>query len=110
MVENPRTAGGPGGLRLLNQPKPAAVEANAHEEPVTVIVQGRFVKVRTIYEQWRIDDEWWRDEISRHYFALELENGRRITLYHDLVSGAWFAQGYDGPRDGRSLVKRARDG
>lgn len=109
MVENPRTAGGAGGLRLLNQPRPSVVEANACGEPTSVVVQGRFLKVRTIHDQWRIDDEWWREEISRRYFALELENGRRITLYHDLVSESWFAQGYDGPSQTKSMVKTARD-
>lgn len=109
MVENPRTAGGAGGLRLLNQPRPSVVEANAYGEPTSVVAQGRFVKVRTIHDQWRIDDEWWRDEISRRYFALELENGRRITVYHDVVSESWFAQGYDGPRQTKSMVKAARD-
>ncbi len=105
MVENPRTAGGAGGLRLLNQPKPSVVEANAYGEPAQIVVQGRFVAVRTIHDQWRIDDEWWRDEISRRYFALELENGRRITVYYDQVSGTWFAQGYDGPRKERSMLR-----
>ena len=98
MVENPRAAGGTGGLRLLNQPKPAAVEASALGEPKAVVLQGRFQRVRTIRDTWRIDDEWWRDEISRRYFSIELENGRGLTLYHDLVGGGWFAQGYDGPR------------
>lgn len=110
MVENPRTAGGAGGLRLLNQPKPSVVEANAYGEPTSIVVQGRFVKVRTIHDQWRIDDEWWRDEISRRYFALELENGRRITVYHDLVGENWFAQGYDGPRKEKGLLRAPRQG
>ena len=109
MVENPGTAGGAGGLRLLNQPRPAAVEANTHNEPTAIVVQGRFQRVRQVLDSWRIDDEWWRDEIARRYFAVELETGRKMTVYHDLVGGGWFAQGYDGPRaakDARRL-KRA---
>jgi hypothetical protein len=108
MVENPGAAGGPGGLRLLNQPKPIAVEANSYGEPASIVVQGRFQRVRTIRDTWRIDDEWWRDEIARRYFAVELENGRGMSLYHDLVGGGWFAQGYDGPRPGNPLAKRTR--
>ena len=98
MVENPGAAGGAGGIRLLNQPKPAAVEATSLGEPAAVVVQGRFQRVRTIRDTWRIDDEWWRDEIARRYFSIELENGRAMTLYHDLVGGGWFAQSYEGPR------------
>ena len=101
MVENSGTAGSAGGVRLLNQPKPTAVEANPTGEPASVVVQGRFQKVRAIHESWRIDDEWWREEIARRYFAIETESGRRLTLYHDLVGGGWFAQAYDGPREGR---------
>ena len=106
MVENSGTAGGAGGLRLLNQPKPAAVEANTRGEPTAVVVQGRFQPVRAIHDSWRIDDEWWREEIARRYFAVELENGRKLTVYHDLVGGGWFIQGYDGPRPGKSPDKR----
>ena len=109
MVENPRTAGSAGGLRLLNQPRPAAVEATALGDPESVVVQGRFQRVRTIRDTWRIDDEWWRDEISRRYFSIELENGRALTLYHDLVGGGWFVQTYEGPRPSgsrRALSRR----
>jgi len=70
-------------------------------------VQGRFQRVRAIHETWRIDDEWWREEIARRYFAVELENGRRLTIYHDLVSGGWFAQGYESPREGKNVVRKA---
>ena len=98
MVQNSRAANSAGGLRLLNQPKPAAVEATSLGEPEAVVVQGRFLRVRAIRDTWRIDDEWWRDEISRRYFTVELENGRGMTLYHDLVGGGWFAQSYEGPR------------
>jgi len=98
MVENPGAAGGAGGLRLLNQPKPVAVEANQLDEPAAVVVSGRFQRVRAILDSWRIDDEWWRDEIARRYFAVELETGRKLTVYHDLAGGGWFMQGYDGPR------------
>lgn len=106
MVENSGTAGGAGGLRLLNQPKPAAVEASTRGEPAAVVVQGRFQPVRAVHDSWRIDDEWWREEIARRYFAVELENGRKLTVYHDLVGGGWFIQGYDGPRPGKGPDKR----
>ena len=106
MVENSRTAAGAGGLRLLNQPKPTAVEATPTGEPKAVIVQGRFQSVRAILDTWRIDDEWWREEIARRYFAVELANGRKLTVYHDLVGGGWFTQGYDAPKARNTLLSR----
>ncbi|MBI5947794.1 MAG: hypothetical protein HY875_06635 [Chloroflexi bacterium] len=72
--------------------------------------RGAYRRVTTIHDRWRIDDEWWRDEISRRYFAVELEGGRRVTLYHDLVADAWYAQPYAGPEESRQLTKKRRAG
>jgi hypothetical protein len=49
-------------------------------------------KVAAIRETWRIDDEWWRRPISRLYYEVVLENGRILTLYHDLLEGGWWEQ------------------
>jgi hypothetical protein len=84
------------------------VEANTIGEPRAIIVQGRFQPVRTIHASWRIDDEWWREEIARRYFEIELENGRRMTVYHDLVGGGWFAQGYDRPRKEKTMLRQRK--
>ena len=51
--------------------------------------------VISIEDQWRIDDEWWRGEpVSRHYYALILSSGQRLTLYHDLIQDLWYKQKY----------------
>ena len=98
MVENPRTPGGAGGLRLLNQPRPASVEATPGGEPSAIVVHGRFQAVQAIHDSWRIDDEWWRHEVARRYFAIQLESGRKLTVYHDLIGDGWFTQEYTGPK------------
>ncbi|MEO9255204.1 MAG: hypothetical protein ABI305_06675 [Tepidiformaceae bacterium] len=107
MVQDSGTAAGARGLRRLNQPQPAAVEADALGEPKAMLVRGVFQRVSTIHDSWRIDDEWWRDEIARRYFAVELEGGRHLTVYHDLVTDAWFAQSYDGPKRMEGRGKRS---
>lgn len=48
--------------------------------------------VEAILESWRIDDEWWRQLISRRYFAMLLEGGTRVVLFEDLVTHEWFMQ------------------
>jgi hypothetical protein len=48
--------------------------------------------VEAILESWRIDDEWWRQLISRRYFEVILEGGGRVVLFEDRVSGEWFVQ------------------
>jgi hypothetical protein len=48
--------------------------------------------IESINETWRIDDEWWRQIISRLYFEAILAGGKRIVLFKDLVTGNWFMQ------------------
>ena len=110
MVKDPGTPAGPGGLRRLNQPVPAAVDANARGEPSAMLSQGRYLPVQAIHDSWRIDDEWWREEITRRYFTVELEGGRRLTVYHDLLTDAWYAQGYERPHEGKALKTKKRTG
>ncbi len=107
MVQDPRAAAGAGGLRLLNQPRPAAVEPAKDGSPAAIVWQGRYRKVTALLDAWRIDDEWWRDEIARFYFAIEIEGGRRLTVYHDLVSDSWFVQTYEPPKASTGKLKRA---
>jgi len=62
-----------------------------------VLTRGKMRPVVAISDGWRIDEEWWRTEISRHYFALELEGGIRTTVFHDRVTGDWYTQPYTAP-------------
>lgn len=68
--------------------------ARAGGRPVSVRVAGRQRRVARISNEWRIDDEWWQQEVSRHYFELELVDGQVITVFQDLVSGNWYQQRY----------------
>lgn len=97
MVKDPRTAAGPGGLLPMNLPRPTVVEAGDADQPTAVLVRGTLRSVVAVSDSWRIDDEWWRGEISRRYFALELEDGIRLTVFHDLVTGDWYTQQYPPP-------------
>ncbi len=81
----------------MNLPQPVAVEIGAAALPAAVLVRGRLRTVLAITDRWRIDDEWWRAEISRAYYAVELEGGVRLTIFRDMVTGAWFQQQYTPP-------------
>jgi hypothetical protein len=100
-IDNRQSTIGNGNLRPLNQPAPIAVEADEHGAPRAVLYRGALRPVAAITDTWRIDDEWWRDEIARRYFALELQGGRRLTIYHDLVRDLWYAQPYEPPKSAR---------
>jgi hypothetical protein len=108
MVQDPGKTAGTGRVRPLNQPAPLAVEAGEHGEPKAVLWKGVYKQVSGIHDTWRIDDEWWRDEIARRYFVVELEGGRRITIYHDLVNDTWYAQPYDALKRGGLANKLKR--
>ncbi len=81
-------------LSPLNVPKPVEVWTAADGTPHTVVSGGRRVAVTDVLDSWRIDDEWWRDEISRRYFRLALADGRTLTVFLDLIAGGWYTQRY----------------
>jgi hypothetical protein len=78
-------------LRPLNLPR--AIETTLKDDlPATITVDGKSKKIEAIRETWRIDDEWWRDQIARRYVEVILEGGGRVMLYEDLLTGEWFLQ------------------
>jgi hypothetical protein len=109
-IQNPKSKiqNEPARIRPLNQPVPSAVEATPDGEPKAMLWRGVYRRVTAIHDHWRIDDEWWRDEIARRYFVVELEGGRRVTVYHDLVRDAWYAQSYGAPRPATDVLKGRR--
>jgi hypothetical protein len=60
--------------------------------PCVVTYKRRRLSVAAILNRWRIDEEWWRTAISRMYYHLELQNHVRLTVFHDLLTGAWYHQ------------------
>ena len=75
-------------------PREVRVIANQDGEPTAVALKKRPRKVVSVRNIWRIDDEWWREELSRLYLELELDNGLVATIFRDLVSGKWYEQKY----------------
>jgi hypothetical protein len=78
----------------LNTPRDIRVTADENVSPVFVWLSNRQRRVAHIRNVWRIDDEWWRQEISRRYFEMELSDGSVITVFQDLISGNWSRQRY----------------
>ena len=96
MVQDARAASGPGAVRPLNAPRPLRVETR-DGSPCVVVLRGRRVGVASVEDRWRIDDEWWRDHpVARAYAEVLLDDGRRLTLFHDEVGDAWYEQRYGG--------------
>ena len=80
-------------LKALGQPKLVVVRTDEQCDPVHVRLPGKTARrVAVIRERWQIDDEWWRQAISRKYRTIVLDDGRVLTLYHDLIDGVWYVQ------------------
>ena len=82
-------------VRCLNLPRPVQVTVDAQSGlPVALHERNRRHVVACIQDSWHVDDEWWRDPISRHYVQVILRDGARRTLFHDRIADRWFAQSY----------------
>lgn len=80
-------------LRALNVQRRVEVQLDDRGMPAVVKrAAGNEKRVESIGEMWRIDDEWWRQPIARHYVEAVLKGGGRIVLFEDQFTGEWFAQ------------------
>ena len=104
MVTLSRASLGTGRLQFLNEPGRIEVRGQGSEVkescldaglsmPDAVLWQRRWCRIVEVLERWRIDDEWWRNRpVSRLYYAVLLEGGKRLEIYRDLVDDRWYAQ------------------
>src|SRR2546426_4751428 len=66
-------------LRALNVPQRVEVELDERGVPATVKREAENEKrIESIGEIWRIDDEWWRQPISRRCVEVIIEGGGRV--------------------------------
>lgn len=93
MVPDPRTPARPDQLRSLNPPRQITVVEHKGM-PALLIANNRQHKVVRIQDVWCIDDEWWREPITRRYFQIVIDTGAIRTIYHDLVQNTWYEQSY----------------
>jgi hypothetical protein len=82
-------------VRCLNLPRPVQVTVDTQSGlPVALHERNRHHQVEGVQDSWYVDDEWWRDPISRHYVQVILCNGAIRTLFHDRIADRWFEQTY----------------
>jgi hypothetical protein len=74
-------------------PEGVPIEVKAADGlPLAFHWQGQRRSVRAIVEQWVIHDDWWRDEVWRHYFQVETADALLCVLYHDLLADGWLLE------------------
>lgn len=90
------TGRSPGGtLRTLNRPRRARVQVaggdDGCERGTPLAIDG--ARVEFVRETWLVEDGWWTQRpLRRRYWEVVSVSGRRIVVYHDLVSASWFTQ------------------
>ncbi len=94
MVAPPRTPLRVDRLRALNLPRRVEVVLDEHRRPQAItdeLGRARW-EVEAIGEVWRVDDEWWRQPISRRHVEVVLEGGKHVVLFEDLTTNQWWMQ------------------
>jgi hypothetical protein len=93
MVHNSGATPGNNSFRPLNPPIPIDMRESAHQTPRAIKIKGHWVKVAAIVDVCSLDEEWWRERpIVRMYYRVNLENTSQITVFRDMLDGAWYRQ------------------
>lgn len=93
MVTHSGTSARADALRALNTPRPITVFAEDGAPRAMLDKTGRHA-IAHCHDTWIVQDEWWREEIDRQYYAVVLTNGELRTIYHDRMNDVWFEQAY----------------
>lgn len=92
MVKDTRAETRPSPVRPLNIPRVIRVAEEPKDWPDAVSLRS-MLKVASVEDRWRVDDEWWREHpVSRLYYECTLEDGRKVTVFKDLIAGRWYRQ------------------
>jgi hypothetical protein len=63
--------------------------------PLRLRLGGAWRDASLARRPWRIDQHWWRElPVSRIYYRVVPADEPPMTIYRDLISGAWFRQEY----------------
>ncbi len=79
-------------IKPLHTPKPVEVREGTEREPVSVRVERRWQRVASIDDMWTFDLWWLPEPVTRAYYRIEPDDGRRITLFHDRPGDRWYRQ------------------
>lgn len=95
MVTSPGAQTGADRVRPLNLPRPIEVTLDEHSGLPSVLHEhNRGREIERIQDSWQVDDEWWREPISRRYLQVVLRDGALRTIFNDRITNRWFEQAY----------------
>jgi hypothetical protein len=75
-------------MRPLRTITSVDVESTEDGVPTRVRCNEGWRRVLTVQSEFRLKDEWWSLPISRRYFRVVADNGRRLTIF--VENGSWY--------------------
>ena len=91
---HPLRESGEAAAEAADAPIAVHVEADAGW-PIALVERGVRRAVESVEDIWRIEDGWRRrTPVSRTYFEVLLEDGRRLSIFHDHLREEWRRQRY----------------
>ena len=71
------------------------VRTDADGVPGAVLHKQQWLPVIEVLDRYRTDDRWWTSEpVTRTYYELQVEDGRVVTVFRDLIGARWYEQRY----------------
>jgi hypothetical protein len=65
------------------------VETDEAGTPIRLRMDGVAHGEVGICNQWRVDDDWWREPVARVYFKVVTRDGLLCTVFWDEIRGTW---------------------
>ncbi len=78
--------------KLLPSPPVIAVETAADGRPSRLRWRRWLVEVAAICNHWRVEDDWWRQEVARDYYKVRTADGTLCVIFRDRRQGTWHLQ------------------
>ena len=92
-VQVPIDSAGRDSMRPLSLPISVAVREGPDQQPVAVRLRRRWRRVARIEDLWSFDLWWMPEPLSRTYYRVLGDDGRRLTLFRDQRGDCWYRQG-----------------
>ncbi len=77
--------------KLLPSPT-IAVETDDAGAPVRLRWRRWRAEVAAVCNRWRVEDDWWRQEVARDYHKVRTADGTLCVIFHDRRQGTWHLQ------------------
>jgi len=72
-------------------PMPVQVQDDEDMRPLVVTVDGESLAVESIDDRSEDEEAWWQDDpVVRMNYQVTLEDGRRLTIFRNMMHGEWY--------------------